>query len=230
METQNKLTVPIAIVAAGTLIALAIFIKGAPAQKQEAAVIEDKKAEIVLDPISEADHILGNPEALVKIIEYSDLECPFCKDFHPVMKKAMEEYGKSGKVAWVYRHFPILSIHPKALKESVASECAAELGGNEKFWEYIDRIFQVTPANNGLDERKLPQIAAELKLDVSLFNSCLNSNKYTEKVNSQLQSGIKAGVSGTPTSFLVSSKGSQKIPGYLPYADLKIYIDSALAE
>src|SRR3546814_20902810 len=75
-------------------------------------------------------HVLCIPDASGKGIEFSDFESPFCKGFHRTMGQVMEEYGQDGKVAWVYRHFPIDSIHSKARKEAQASECAAELGGN----------------------------------------------------------------------------------------------------
>src|SRR3989344_4890477 len=83
----------------------------------------------MIRPVGADDHIFGNADAPVKIIEYSDFECPFCKDFHKTMKQITDEYEDSGKVAWVYRHFPIDELHPvKARKEAIASECAAELG------------------------------------------------------------------------------------------------------
>lgn len=100
-------------------------------------------------PVGEGEHLRGDPKATVKIVEFSDLECPFCKRFHLTMQQVMEEY--SGKVAWVYRHFPLDSLHSKARKEAEATECAAELAGNDGFWAYIDKLFEITPSNNGLD-------------------------------------------------------------------------------
>src|SRR3546814_15691189 len=94
---------------------------------------------------------MGSPDASVKVIEFSDFECPFCKGFHRTMGQVMEAYGQDGKVAWVYRHFPIDSIHSKARKEAQASECAAELGGNDAFWAYAETPFDVTPSNDRLD-------------------------------------------------------------------------------
>lgn len=103
--------------------------------------------------VDDSDHLRGDPKASVKVVEFSDLECPFCKRFHLTMQQLMEGY--SGKVAWVYRHFPLDSLHPKARKEAEASECAAELGGNDGFWAYIDKLFEITPSNNGLDPNLL---------------------------------------------------------------------------
>src|SRR3989338_7324058 len=92
-------------------------------------------------PVSAQDHIRGDSQAPVKIVEYSDIECPFCKRFHPTMQQVMAQY--QGKVAWVYRHFP-LSFHQNAEKEAEATECANELGGDNKFWEYTDKLLDQT--------------------------------------------------------------------------------------
>ncbi len=128
-----------------------------------------KSANIIIKPVGDTDHVYGNPSAPVKIVEFSDLECPWCKNFHSVLKQTVAAYG--GKVAWVYRHFPIDQLHPKARKEAEASECANELGGNDKFWSYIDRLFEITPSNNGLDANLLPQIAADIGLNKNEFET-----------------------------------------------------------
>jgi protein-disulfide isomerase len=97
------------------------------------------QANAEIEPVSATDHILGDPNAEIVIVEYSDLGCPFCKIFHATMHEIVDEY--EGKVAWVYRHYPIKELHPIAPEAAEASECVAELGGNAKFWEYIDEIF-----------------------------------------------------------------------------------------
>jgi len=107
------------------------------------------------DPVTPKDHIFGNPNADVKIITHSDLECPFCKRFHATMEDIMKQYEPEGKVAWVFRHFPLTNLHDKAPLEAEASECANELGGNTKFWEYINLLEKITPANNGFDSALL---------------------------------------------------------------------------
>ncbi len=114
---------------------------------------EQEPLEVKIRPVSESDHILGNIDAKIIIVEYSDLECPFCKVFHSTMHQVVKEY--SGEVAWVYRHFPIVGLHPKAFREAEATECAWEQGGNEVFWKYTDKLFEVTPSNNGLEESLL---------------------------------------------------------------------------
>jgi protein-disulfide isomerase len=107
-------------------------------------------------PVTAADHIRGDISAPVKIVEYSDLECPFCKRFHTTLQEIMKSsYGTENKVAWVFREFPLAQLHPKAVKEAEAAECVAELGGNEAYWKFIDKVEEVTPGNNKLDEAKI---------------------------------------------------------------------------
>ncbi len=182
-------------------------------------------------PITEKDHIRGDINAPVKIVEYSDFECPFCKLFHPTIKQALAEYGN--KVAWVYRHFPLDSLHPvKARKEAAASECAAELGGNEAFWKYTDRFFELTPSNNQTDvDTVLPQIAKEIGLDVAKFNICLNSGKYVKHIQEDTQNANATGGNGTPWSIVVAKNGKKyPLSGAQPYESVKQLIEFALQE
>ena len=147
-------------------------------QLQQQRVEEQMRRETAgaVKPVDSEDHILGNLDAPVKVIEFSDFECPFCKGFHQTMKRIMEEYQNDGKVAWIYRHFPLDPIHAKARKEAQASECANDLGGNEAFWSFADRLFEVTPSNDRLDLALLPQIAEEIGLDRAKFESCLEGD------------------------------------------------------
>ncbi len=234
LRPRLALTTPIAIIISGIFIAGVIFINGiksekkvvnAPQQQVPAQQTGDLES---MRPISTDDHIRGNPNAPVKIVEYSDTECPFCKRFHPIMQQVMDEYGKSGQVAWVYRHFPLDQLHSKARKEAEATECAADLGGNDKFWEYLDRLMEVTPANNGLDPAELPTIAQYVGLDVQKFNECLASGKYATKVEADAQNATATGGMGTPWSIVVG-KGGKKYPlsGAQPYEAVKQLIETA---
>lgn len=96
-------------------------------------------------PVDDTDHIIGSKDAEIIIIEYSDTECPFCKRYHEAMHQAVDAYD--GKVAWVYRHFPLTSIHPLAQPGAIAAECAATLGGNDMFWKYLDALFAAQGQN-----------------------------------------------------------------------------------
>ncbi len=186
-------------------------------------------------PVDGEDHIRGSLDAPVKVVEFSDFECPFCKRFHPTMKRLMDEYGKEGKIAWVYRHFPLDSIHSKARKEAQAAECANELGGNEAFWAYTDRLYEVTPSNNRLDLALLPRIAQEIGLDRAKFAACLEGDsrggKYAAHIEADLQDATASGGTGTPFSLVIAPNGKTfPINGAQPYAAVKAIIDLALKE
>lgn len=243
---KNNLTVPVAIIVAGFLIAGALFItRGGPGGVSLFGASDKKAADttlpntdnIIIEPVTSADHILGNADAEIFIIEYSDTECPFCKQFQDTMHSVMDDYGRSGKVAWVYRHFPLYkpdaqgrALHSKAGKEAEALECAAEIGGNDKFWEYENMIYDITPANNGLDLAMLPKIAADIGLNKAKFTACLDSGKYAQKVSDSYDAALKAGASGTPYSIIVTKDGT-KIPisGAQPYSAVKPVLDTLLS-
>ena len=178
-------------------------------------------------PVTSRDHVRGDSNASVTLVEYSDYECPFCKNFHSTMQSLMSEY--QGKVRWVYRHFP-LSFHQNAQKEAEASECIAELAGNDAFWSYTDKIFERTTANGtGFALADLPGLAQEVGADRAKFEDCLNSGKYAAYVEENFTTGAAAGIEGTPGSFVIDSSGrSQIVSGAVPYNQLKAAIESAL--
>ncbi len=231
----NNMAGPVAVIIAGALIAGAILIKQSESKDNEMAKNIQNPTAVKqtgdLDqmvPVSKNDHVRGNPNAPVKIVEYSDTECPFCKRFHDTMKQVMSDYGKDGKVAWVYRHFPLDQLHSKARKEAEATECAGELGGNDKFWAYLDRLMEITPANNGLDLAELPKIAQYVGLNVSDFNTCLYSGKFAKKVQEHVSDAQATGGRGTPWSIVVGKDGKKyPLSGAQPLASVKQLIDLA---
>jgi protein-disulfide isomerase len=223
---DQKHTIPLAIVIAGLMISGAIYLGGSKGPSLSNKQTNPSQ-EIVLAKISSEDHIYGDPNAPIKVIEYSDTECPFCKVFHNTMTEVVDSYG--GKVAWVYRHFPITQLHSKAMKEAEATECAAEQGGNTMFWRYVGKIYETTGSNDTLDPAELPRIAGDLGLDVSAFNTCLSSGKYTQAIQKSVEDAIKAGARGTPYSVIVT-KDDKKIVinGAEQLAGVKAKIDSLL--
>jgi protein-disulfide isomerase len=110
----------------------------------------------------------------------------------------------------------------------VAMECANELGGNDKFWEYTDRIYEITPANDGLNASELPKIAEYVGLDVSKFNICLASGKYDALIQGQLENAQATGAEGTPWSIIITKDGKYPINGAQPFANIKQTIDTLL--
>jgi protein-disulfide isomerase len=242
-KPQSVLNIPTAIVIAGAIVAGSIIYTMKPAGTTNTANVLGSTAQI--KSVSVNDHILGNPNAKIKIVEYSDPSCPFCKMFHNTMRSIMNEYGKSGDVAWVYRHFPIDQpgtrpdggiLHPNAGREAHATECAAALGGNDKFWAYINRLYEVTPSvtntnPEGLNQKELYSIAQTVGLDSASFKECLDSGRYKDKITAQYTDGLNAGIQGTPMSYMILKNGKQvAIEGAQPYETLKASIDAILAE
>lgn len=245
MENQSKLgtlAIPMAIVIAGAFIAGALYFSSSSSSRSSSAQIAGNQPPSAqaqapagpttdqlekMKPITKDDHILGDPNAPVKIVEFSDPECPFCKMFHGTMHQVVKEYN--GKVAWVYRQFPLDQLHPKSRKETEATECANELGGNDKFWTYIDRLFAVTPSNNGLDPAQLPQIAKDVGLDVAKFNACLSSGKYAKHIQDNVDEATATGGNGTPWSIVIAPNGKKyPLSGAQPIENVKQLIDLAL--
>ena len=184
---------------------------------------------IILKPVDASDHIRGSANAPVKIVEYSDLECPFCKSFHKTMQEVMAQYGASGKVAWVYRHYPLDALHSKARASAEGAECAAEQGGNDKFWAYVDTYFSMTPSNNQVDLAILPQIAQSIGVNVNKFNTCVAAKKYEAKIDASIKDAEGAGAQGTPYSVVIAKDGkTYAINGADSYDNVRAIIDQAL--
>ncbi len=226
--------VPVSIVIAAIVIAGALFMvnKGDSPNIPGDGDTVPTNGEVAKDmkPVSADDHILGNPNAEVVIVEYSDTECPFCKRFHETMHQVIDEYGKDGKVAWVYRHFPLTQLHSKAQIEAEATECAFDQGGNTAFWTYTDKVYEMTPSNNGLDLDELPNIAEEIGLDRVEFERCLDDRDNKKKVEDQLADAFASGGRGTPHNIMIIGDEKVEIPGAQPFSAMKAAIDAVLAE
>lgn len=177
-------------------------------------------------PVSDEDHIQGSKDAKVILIEYSDFECPFCSDFHATAQQVKDEYGDD--VAWIYRHFP-LEFHESARPAAVASECAADTGGNDGFWAYTDGLFSNQEEN--LTEAGLKRVAGDIGFNMEIFEECLVSKKFDDKIEAQYQGGLTAGVNGTPGNIILNNKGEAwLVPGALPFETMKEAIDLALQD
>src|SRR3989344_805601 len=195
------------------------------APSQPSVGVQEIKGEINL---TVDDHVNGEKDARILLFEYSDMECPYCKKFHPTAQRIVDSY--EGDVAWVYRHLP-LPFHANAAKEAEASECANELGGNSAFWKFVNGIFVKTNSGGtGIALSDLPNLAKEAGVNESKFTSCLESGKYADRVKSDADTAASLGVSGTPGNILLDTKtGKTKLmPGAYPFEDFKKAIDEML--
>ncbi len=221
---QNPYMIPGAILIAGALVAGAVFYSNNPSLKTANPIGEPGvKVEVSADD----DPFLGSANAKVVIIEFSDYQCPFCRSFwRNTLDQIKKEYIDSGKsVKFVYRDFPLSSIHSMAQKYAEAAECAGE---QNKYWEMHDKIFQEqdklgqgTISAYAINDVK--RWAGELGL-AGGFNQCLDSGKYADEVKKDFNDGVAAGVGGTPTFFIngIATVGAQ------PFESLKAIIDQEL--
>ena len=148
--------------------------------------------------VSVTDHIQGNPDATVTLVEYGDYQCPHCGHAYPIIKKLQRHFG--GKLRFVFRNFPLESIHPFAFPAAIATEAAAK---QNKFWEMHDAIFE---NQNNLDEHLFQELAKELDIEISQFNEDCSKQEVILKVENDFESGVHSGVNGTPSFFLNGSK------------------------
>ena len=190
------------------------------AREYVASLREAVEVEVLLDtPRAEVEARgpgRGPEDAAVTIVEFSDYECPFCKRAEPVVEQVLERYGD--RVRFVFRHFPLDRIHPRARAAAEAAVCAEEQG---RFWEYHDRLFA---DDAGLDPESLEQHAGEAALDLEAFRACLAQDRVRQRVEEDLVAGRQAGVSGTPAFFV----NGIKLSGARPLQDFVELIDAEL--
>ncbi len=181
------------------------------------------------------DPVLGDKDASVTIVEFSDYECPFCKrHFDDTFPQLVKNYVDTGKVKIVYRDFPLSFHDPMATKEAVAANCAREQGGDKMYFEFHDEIFKRTVSNgNGLDDAKIKTIATDLLLNISSFTTCLSNKAMEDEVKKDIADGTAAGASGTPTFLIGKTTKDGKVEGDLvvgaqPFAAFQAVIDPLL--
>jgi protein-disulfide isomerase len=183
--------------------------------------------------------VLGNENATVYVIEFSDYECPYCQAsegtnqevisrlkegdsaWEAPIPKVIEDYVNTGKVKLVFRNFP---LHTNSKEAALAAFCAKE---QDKFWEYHQLLFKNYDALTSTDLKKY---AVDLNLNLSQFNQCLDSNKYQNNIDNDMKDGDALGVSGTPTFFIGNDeKGYEKVVGAQPFSDFKQIIESKIS-
>lgn len=166
------------------------------------------------------------------LVEFSDYQCPFCgRHFKDVLPELKREYLADCKIKYIFRDFPLDSMHPHAIKAAEAAQCAGDQG---KYWEMHERLFESARA---LGPVQLPDHAKAVGLDITEFTDCLNRGKYTDEVKHDMADGRAAGVSGTPTFFLAVAgdksgtlKTLKRIVGVQPFDTFKTAIDEALSD
>ncbi|MBI4036170.1 DsbA family protein [Candidatus Daviesbacteria bacterium] len=247
-KSSSFLTTPVAILLGSFVISVSILMHGgiiklgsktagtqanvpaASALPQQEAP-QPTSAKISVDD----DPVIGDKDAPVTLVEFSDYECPFCKrhfdQVYPVLKK---DYIDTGKVKMVFRDYPLPFHEPMATFEANAANCAREQGGDSAYFSFHDAIFTKTKSNgNGLTKDEVYQLAAEEGINQTTLKTCADSSKYAEEIKKDTSDGSTAGVSGTPSFFIGKSDPSgtftgQIIVGAQPYSAFQAIIDPLL--
>lgn len=202
----------------------------AQSAKPAAPAVDNSPKQVSVDD----DPVLGDKNAKVTLIEFSDYECPFCKRyFDQSYSQIKKEYIDTGKVKLVFRDLP-LPFHQNAPKEAQAANCAREQGGDEIYYKYHDEMFKKTTSNGtGLALDQLSVIATDLGLDGAALQTCLDSDKYQSEITKDIADAKQVGATGTPTFFIGKSTSTgviagTRLVGAQPYSTFKSALDLAL--
>jgi len=219
-EQQKRLRQILYIAGGALLIVIIAFAINAFANQSSGKVAQGEIVTVTPKIRPQVDgHSMGDPNALVKIIEFSDFQCPYCKQFADSTEQAIiDNFIATGKVHFTYHsmgNFVSQNIGlggTESRDSAEASYCAADQG---KFWEYKDILFANSLGEDqGFFARaRLEKMAEAIGLDVAQFNECMDSKKFRDQVNQDYKDGIAAGVTGTP-SFVINGKlitGAQPI-------------------
>lgn len=225
MSEQKKFefSTPMAVVAAGIIIAGAILYSNAhPAANAAADVAAaNLPASVNVTAPSAQDHIIGSPSAKVVLIEYSDFECPYCSLVYPTIKSIVA--ASNGQVAWVMRDFPLKSIHPEANGAANAAECIAAQLGNTGWWEYADAVFN---NQDKLNAAYSAQLAQQFGADMTKYNACVSAGTYQAKIDAEEAEAENNGGQGTPYTVVYGNGKQVPISGAVPASQFTSVIQS----
>jgi protein-disulfide isomerase len=169
--------------------------------------------------VQATDHIIGNPNAEIVYVVYSDLECPFCQQFHSTMHALMDLYGKDGHVAWVFRHLPLVQLHPQAPLYALASECVTDTAGNDGFWKFADEVYATITPETKLNDNDLAALAVQAGASEGRFRTCLTNQTDIARVEQDFNEGMDAGASETPFIVILSPHQRLTLSGAQPFED-----------
>ncbi|HRH55913.1 MAG TPA: thioredoxin domain-containing protein [Candidatus Paceibacterota bacterium] len=223
---RREYLLPGAIVLAGLLLAFTVY-----AVRTEESPKLGAGDPANVRPVTPADRIIGNPEAPVVFIEYADIDSEYSKQFQATMQQLMSEYAGTGRVAWVYRHFPLLDQHAAAASHAEAAECAGFLGDEDAFWRFIDALQSASPGESEFPVAGYQSVARSLGIPEAEFMQCLENGRFTKKVYDDGENALNSGAEGAPyTIVLIEGQEPVGIQGALPYEDMKRVIEDALAK
>jgi len=222
-ETQKQtftLNTPAAVIIGSIIIAITVFFTNGGSLKKELTPDELHKKQVsVMLEIQKDDYVRGNKDAEIILYEYSDIDCSFCREFHKTMKETISE---NTNVAWVYRHFPVDSLHPFARQKAEAVECVGSLGGEDAFFGVLDTLMEDVSFYNVFDIEKISALAETFGVQKDVLQQCITDKTFTEKIMVQQGQAVDSGAKGTPYSILGDKDGNFliELPGYVDTATM----------
>ncbi len=232
----KDLMIPASIIIAGLFIGGGMYFGGGSSPQNgqvddQRVVAAPKKSDNTdkVNPVTSDEHIKGNPDASVMIVVYSDFDCPFCNRFHDSMTKIIE---KDSDLAWVYRQFPIEQLHPQATSVAMASECVAEIGGNDAFWIFTDGYYAARGSGDKtLHSELIFKLVDEASVSQSSFTECFESGRHLEDIQYDLSNGAATGGGGTPWSIIIGPTGkTYPVNGAVPQQVIEQMVEVARQE
>lgn len=208
----------------GALVAFSVYVHVVKNYSRSAPPVQSTNT-TSLRPVDAQDHIYGNPNAPVTIIEYSDFNCYSCGELQHTLERVMHDYGPTGEVAWVFRELPLTNKSPSTLKIAQAAECVAKTAGNSIFWKFTNLLF----ANQNIDATKLGQYITTAGGDPEAVASCVMSGSVDARIKSNSTNALAVGITSVPTTFIIENGGAPvAIKGSYPYPYIKQAIATAL--
>ncbi|RYY74472.1 MAG: protein-disulfide isomerase [Gammaproteobacteria bacterium] len=176
-------------------------------RKQISALYD--KYSLAEDGLTTDKRVYGSTNARFTLSEFSDIECGYCKKFHPVPKSIVD--NSNGIINWEWNHLPLPMHNPAAFMEAHATECARSIKGNKAFWVYTEQLFQRTKGNgNGAGD--LVEIADYVGIDKNLFEQCMKDGRHRELLAAQVQKAESLNINSTPSTFLIDNNSGSVIP------------------
>jgi len=202
---KQFLVIGVAVVVGAALVGAALFVGQ---QTQREGVTSQ-----TINPFRVSDQrLFGNPNAAITIVEFSDIECPFCARVHPTIERLVDE--SNGTVNWEYRHLP-LPMHRNAEFGALVAECVGDISGNDAFWQYLDVVFT---NQSQITRSYLTKAAAAFDITPADIAACEADPKIVERLAADAATAAKLGGSGTPYSVVVFPNGLMRpVSGALPY-------------
>ncbi len=227
---KNSLLLPITIAITSIVIAIAVYVVTSqgytpttPITTSTTKITTVKK----MLPVTIADHILGNPRAPIKIIEYTEFSCVYCARYQQTLSQIINDYGPTGDVAWVFREIPFTVNHTISLQITQAAECVAQTAGNDIFWKFVNILFD----NQPIKKIKLGQYEYAANANPNKVASCINNGIPNKRIEAVSKNAKSIGVQNIPYTIIISPNGASfSFEGTPPYSYIQQHINDLLKQ